>query len=43
MFYAYVLAKCEGESVDMIKLIEGGIFEIFFTELCLLTLNRLLS
>lgn len=23
MFYAYVLAKCEGESVNMIKLIEG--------------------
>ena len=29
MFYAYVLAKCEGESVDMIKLVEGGIFEFF--------------
>ena len=29
MFYAYVLAKCEGENVDMIKLIEGGIFEFF--------------
>ena len=29
MFYAYVLAKCEGEGVDMIKLIEGGIFEFF--------------
>ena len=29
MFYAYVLAKCEGESVDMLKLIEGGIFEFF--------------
>lgn len=29
MFYAYVLAKCEGEDVDMIKLIEGGIFEFF--------------
>ena len=29
MFYAYVLAKCEGESVNMIKLIEGGIFEFF--------------
>lgn len=29
MFYAYVLAKCEGESVDMIRLIEGGIFEFF--------------
>lgn len=29
MFYAYVLAKCEGENVDLIKLIEGGIFEFF--------------
>ncbi len=29
MFYAYVLAKCEGDGVDMIKLIEGGIFEFF--------------
>ncbi|MEE1224468.1 MAG: HD domain-containing protein [Clostridia bacterium] len=29
MFYAYVLAKCEGKGVDMIKLIEGGIFEFF--------------
>lgn len=29
MFYAYVLAKCEGDSVDMLKLIEGGIFEFF--------------
>lgn len=29
MFYAYVLAKCEGEAVDMKKLIEGGIFEFF--------------
>lgn len=29
MFYAYVLAKCEGESVDMQKLVEGGIFEFF--------------
>lgn len=29
MFYAYVLAKCEGDKVDMIKLIEGGIFEFF--------------
>lgn len=29
MFYAYVLAKCEGEDVDRIKLIEGGIFEFF--------------
>lgn len=29
MFYAYVLAKCEGEGVDMVKLIEGGIFEFF--------------
>lgn len=29
MFYAYVLAKCEGESVDMLRLLEGGIFEFF--------------
>jgi len=29
MFYAYVLAKCEGDGVDMLKLIEGGIFEFF--------------
>lgn len=29
MFYAYVLAKCEGENVDMQKLIEGGICEFF--------------
>lgn len=29
MFYAYVLAKCEGDAVDKIKLIEGGIFEFF--------------
>ncbi len=29
MFYAYVLAKCEGKNVDMLKLIEGGIFEFF--------------
>ena len=29
MFYAYVLAKCEGKNVDMIRLIEGGIFEFF--------------
>lgn len=29
MFYAYVLAKCEGEGVDYQKLIEGGIFEFF--------------
>lgn len=30
MFYAYVLAKCEGEDkVDMQKLIEGGIAEFF--------------
>lgn len=28
MFYAYVLAKCEG-SYDAVKLIEGGIFEFF--------------
>lgn len=29
MFYAYVLAKCEGKNVDMLRLIEGGIFEFF--------------
>ena len=29
MFYAYVLARCEGEGVDMVRLIEGGIFEFF--------------
>lgn len=30
VFYAYVLAKCEGEgNFDPIKLIEGGIFEFF--------------
>ena len=29
MFYAYVLAKCEGGHVDMQKLIEGGITEFF--------------
>ncbi len=29
MFYAYVLAKCEGGHVDMKKLIEGGICEFF--------------
>ncbi len=29
MFYAYVLAKCEGDEVDYQKLIEGGIFEFF--------------
>lgn len=29
MFYAYVLAKCEGAAVDMQKLIEGGICEFF--------------
>ena len=29
MFYAYVLAKCEGDNVDMLRLIEGGIFEFF--------------
>lgn len=29
MFYAYVLAKCEGDNVDYSKLIEGGIFEFF--------------
>lgn len=29
MFYAYVLAKCEGGGVDMLKLVEGGIFEFF--------------
>ena len=29
MFYAYVLAKCEGEGVDWQRLVEGGIFEFF--------------
>lgn len=29
MFYAYVLAKCQGDEVDYQKLIEGGIFEFF--------------
>ena len=30
MFYAYVLAKCEGDGeYDPVKLIEGGIFEFF--------------
>lgn len=29
LFFAYVLSRCEGENVDMIKLIEGGIFEFF--------------
>ena len=29
MFYAYVFAKCQGQGVDMLKLIEGGIFEFF--------------
>ena len=29
MFYAYVLAKCEGNAVDWVKLTEGGIFEFF--------------
>lgn len=29
MFYAYVLAKCEGDGVDMQKLVEGGMFEFF--------------
>ncbi len=29
MFYAYVLARCEGGHVDMQKLIEGGISEFF--------------
>lgn len=29
MFYAYVLAKCEGDDVDMLRLVEGGIFEFF--------------
>ena len=29
MFYAYVLAKCEGDSVDFNKLVEGGMFEFF--------------
>lgn len=36
MFYAYVLAKCEGDShVDMQKLVEGGIAEFFHR--CILT------
>lgn len=36
MFYAYVLARCEGEeNVDMQKLIEGGIAEFFHR--CILT------
>ena len=26
MFYAYVLAQCEGSEVDRLKLVEGGIF-----------------
>ena len=29
MFFAYVLSLCEGDKVDMLKLIEGGIFEFF--------------
>lgn len=29
MFYAYVLAKCQGNDVDFKALIEGGIFEFF--------------
>ena len=29
MFYAYVLAKCEGEKVNWKRLTEGGIFEFF--------------
>ena len=29
MFYAYVLAKCEGKHVDMQLLAEGGICEFF--------------
>ncbi len=29
MFYAYVLAQCEGSEVDRLKLVEGGIFEFF--------------
>lgn len=29
MFYTYVLSKCEGDRVDRLKLIEGGIFEFF--------------
>ncbi len=29
MFFAYVLAKCENENADMLRLIEGGIFEFF--------------
>ena len=35
MFYAYVLAKCEGESLLRAEYLS------FSTELCLLTLNRL--
>lgn len=36
MFYAYVLAKCEGEDhIDMQKLVEGGIAEFFHR--CILT------
>ena len=36
MFYAYVLARCEGDdAVDMQKLIEGGIAEFFHR--CILT------
>lgn len=36
MFYAYVLAKCEGEEhIDMQKLVEGGIAEFFHR--CILT------
>lgn len=29
LFFAYVLAKCEGGGVDMLRLVEGGIFEFF--------------
>lgn len=29
MFYAYVLARCEGDAVDMQRLIEGGICEFY--------------
>lgn len=34
MFYAYVLAKCEGEeNVDLLLLIEGGIYEFLHREI----------
>lgn len=29
LFFSYVLAKCEGDDVDMLRLVEGGIFEFF--------------